>query len=151
MIGKENNEEIILEVLANDMRRKIYNFIVKNPASHLRKIKRELDISMNTVMWHLKVLEDANLIKSKKFGNKLHYFHSKISEEEYIKFLLEGDEKIADIINYLQEKREEYLIKIAKETDLHPKTLRHYLDKLEALGIIKSKDKKQMQYVIIQQ
>lgn len=45
-------------VLQNDTRRKIYNYILENPGAHL-KICRELNVSVSTATWHLKILEKA--------------------------------------------------------------------------------------------
>ncbi len=128
------------EILTNDLRRGIYNFIVENPATHLRELKREFGISINTTMWHLKVLEDANMISSKKFAHKLHYFPYGVPEDEYVQYLISRNSKIRDILDYLEEEKEAHLRKIARETNQHPETVKHYLTKLQVLDVVESKE-----------
>ena len=46
----------------------IRDFIQRNPGSHLRRIKKELNISMGTVQYQLNRLEKNGIITSSKRG-----------------------------------------------------------------------------------
>lgn len=124
------------EVLENDIRRAIYNFIMDNPGSYLREIKREFGVSINTTIWHLRVLEHANLIKYKKFSNRLYYFASGLPQKEYIEYLLLKNDKLKIVTDYLRSGKKAHLRKIARDTNLHPQTVKHYLEKLFILDMV---------------
>ncbi|MFB5612600.1 MAG: FaeA/PapI family transcriptional regulator, partial [Nitrosarchaeum sp.] len=59
---------------------KILEFIVSNPSSHLRKIKINLEYSMGTIQYYLKILEKEGKIKSIKTKFYKNYYH--ISESD---------------------------------------------------------------------
>ncbi|MHB8604376.1 MAG: winged helix-turn-helix transcriptional regulator [Thermoplasmatota archaeon] len=61
-------------VLENDARREIFEYLKANPGTHLRATAAALGLSTTNVLWHLRKLEAANLIASRKFeGYKLFY------------------------------------------------------------------------------
>lgn len=61
-------------VLDNEARRNIFTYIKENPGVHLRAAATALDLSTTNVLWHLRKLESANLVNSKKFeGYKVFY------------------------------------------------------------------------------
>jgi predicted transcriptional regulator len=49
-----------------ETRRRIYDFVVANPGSHLRAIKDELDMPMGQLEYHLHYLEKRGLLDSKE-------------------------------------------------------------------------------------
>ena len=50
MISKKN-------ILKLEIRRKIYDFVDKNPGLHVREISRRMDIPINTLIYHIKYLK----------------------------------------------------------------------------------------------
>ncbi|MEO2116849.1 MAG: winged helix-turn-helix transcriptional regulator [Methanocaldococcus sp.] len=126
------------KVLLNDTRREIYNYILDNPGCHLREISKNLDIPVSTLTWHLRILEKANLIKSKKFGNRLIYYPADMDMRD-LPLLYLKNETQKSIFNYLL-KSPAHLRKIAKDLNLNVETVRYNLKKLENLGIIKAKE-----------
>lgn len=61
-------------VLENGPRRQIFEYIQAHPGVHLRAAATALELSTTNVLWHLRKLEDANLVTSKKFeGYKVFY------------------------------------------------------------------------------
>lgn len=61
-------------VLDNEARRTIFTYIKEHPGVHLRAAATALDLSTTNVLWHLRKLESANLVASKKFeGYKVFY------------------------------------------------------------------------------
>jgi hypothetical protein len=57
----ESPVEIELET-----RRRIYDFVVANPGTHLRGIKDELDMPMGQLEYHLHYLETRSILDSKE-------------------------------------------------------------------------------------
>lgn len=61
-------------VLENDARRAIFEYIKTNPGCHLRETASALQLSTTNVLWHLRKLEEANLVNGKKLeGYKVFY------------------------------------------------------------------------------
>lgn len=61
-------------VLENDARRSIFEYIKTNPGCHLRETAGALQLSTTNVLWHLRKLEESNLVSSKKLeGYKVFY------------------------------------------------------------------------------
>lgn len=61
-------------VLENDTRYDLYEFLRQNPGMHLRAIAESLELSTTNVLWHLRKLEDADLVRGKKLeGYKVFY------------------------------------------------------------------------------
>jgi predicted transcriptional regulator len=52
----------------NNATDRILDFIKENPSCHLRKIKKELNLAMGTVQYHLDRLEKAGRITSQRHG-----------------------------------------------------------------------------------
>lgn len=61
-------------VLENDARRAIFEYIKTNPGCHLRETASALQLSTTNVLWHLRKLEESNLVAGKKLeGYKVFY------------------------------------------------------------------------------
>jgi predicted transcriptional regulator len=61
-------------VLENDARRAIFEYIKANPGCHLRETAGALQLSTTNVLWHLRKLEESNLVNGKKLeGYKVFY------------------------------------------------------------------------------
>jgi len=61
-------------VLQNDARRAIFDYIKANPGCHLRETAGALNLSTTNVLWHLRKLEESNLVHGKKLeGYKVFY------------------------------------------------------------------------------
>jgi predicted transcriptional regulator len=84
----------------------ILRFIQENPSCHLRKIRRELDLAMGTVQYHLDKLEKAGKISSQKQGLHKYYFAIGAFEENE-KQLLEvlSNETAREILMFIVEQK----------------------------------------------
>ena len=60
---------------------KVLSFIQDNPGCHLRRIKREIDISMGTVQYHLHKLEKMGRVTSTRRGLYKYYFPAGLFRE----------------------------------------------------------------------
>jgi predicted transcriptional regulator/uncharacterized membrane protein len=61
-------------ILNNEIREDIYDFILENPGSHFRSILTELSLSNGTLSHHLNTLEREDFIKSEKDGPLRRYY-----------------------------------------------------------------------------
>ena len=82
-----------------DNKEKIFTYISNNPGSHLRKIARELKISLSTLRYHLDQLEKNGLIASQKQYNlKVYFVSGKLKPEERALTQLLQQKRFRDII-----------------------------------------------------
>lgn len=52
--------------LANPQRSMLYGFVKGNPGVHLKQLSSEFQMKTSTVLWHVRKLESAELVRSKK-------------------------------------------------------------------------------------
>jgi len=62
------------EILNLENRRRIYNYILKNPGLHQRNLSKKLGIPFSTLYYHLRYLEKIDLIIEKKIGRYSRYY-----------------------------------------------------------------------------
>jgi predicted transcriptional regulator len=62
-----------------ETRRRIYDFVVANPGTHLRAIKDELDMPMGQLEYHLHFLENKGLLDAKEDRYYKRFFPSDMS------------------------------------------------------------------------
>ncbi|KKN37053.1 hypothetical protein LCGC14_0767530, partial [marine sediment metagenome] len=65
----EGSKLSIDEILNNEKRKIIYQFILNNPGTYFYKIVTQLGISNHVVVWHLKMLLKFDLIQVEKVEN----------------------------------------------------------------------------------
>jgi len=128
------------EVLLNDTRREIYNYILDNPGCHLREIQKEVGVSISTATWHLRILEKAGLIKVVKHRNKLLYYPTGFKLEDAIIAMTLRNETAKAIVDYLLKVGKAHVRKIARDLDLNVETVRYNLKKLEKTGVVLYKE-----------
>ena len=98
----QEKDEIFNDISEN--RADIYNYILLNPGTYLRKIFKDVGLAMGDTQYHLSVLEKKGYVKSRKVGKHRYYYPMlvKSGEEELILALLrQGTTR--DILIYLIE------------------------------------------------
>lgn len=90
-----------INILYSKARKQIYNLISKYPGLHVNHIVKSLDIPKSTLLWHLVILEENQLIKIKKIGKfKLMADSSANYEDIVLGFMLLKPE-IKNLLNKL--------------------------------------------------
>ena len=67
----KKEEEKALELEA---RKRIYDFVVSSPGTHLREIQRQIALPLGTVEYHLKYLVEKEMLVEKADGNYKRYY-----------------------------------------------------------------------------
>lgn len=138
------------EILSNETRKKIYDFIIKNPGVYFNRIVRELEINKPVVVWHVDILEKFAFIKREEFENHEIFFEMDFDENNNKFRFLTTREKSRKIIEYL--KFHDYgITKTHLSTDLgmHHNTISKYLHILEDFNVvIKKKTYKKTLYFL---
>jgi predicted transcriptional regulator len=128
------------DILKNDKRKKIYDYILKNPGTYFNRIVKSLELSNHVVIWHLSMLLKFNYIKTEKIDNHEIYFEFNFNLKN-IKFnYFTSKDKSKQIIDYL--KNNDIGItktKISTDLKLHINTAIKYLDFLENFNVITRK------------
>lgn len=128
---------MIDDILTLEIRRGIYNFILKYPGLHLREISRRMDIPFSTLNYHLSYLDKRSLIKEKSEGGYTRFYVSNKIGRKY-----------KEIINFLRKDTPRNIIlllsayvgcsqtEISENLEKHPTTIAFHLKKLENMNII---------------
>ena len=120
-----------------NVRDRILQFIHENPGCHLRKIKKELNLAMGTVQYHLDKLEKAGRITSQKQGLHKYYFVVGAFEENE-KQLLEvlSNETAREILMLIIEQKYPSQIEISKHIGISSASVSWQIGRLLDYGII---------------
>ncbi len=69
------------DLLKNDTRRKIFEYIIKTPGTYLREIRNKLNITPHQAAWHLQMLQKFRFIRKTRINKKIAYFEININPE----------------------------------------------------------------------
>jgi predicted transcriptional regulator len=124
------------DILHNQNRKKILDFIQINPGSYNRLIRRELSLGSNEFNWHVGMLEKFGFVKKVRFLQRSFGYFEKRSymDHEYDLYLLQN-EKISKILKIL-DKKQLKISQITKMLEFHYNTVQKYLNILEKREII---------------
>jgi DNA-binding transcriptional ArsR family regulator len=106
--------EQVFKALADHHRRHLLDVLSRNGGLTLTQLASELPMSRYGVMKHLRILEDAGLITTRKVGReKLHYLNADPMQEaadwiyKYRRFWDERFDRLEDYLHQLQQEEEE--------------------------------------------
>lgn len=126
-----------LDVLNNQKRKQIYNFILKNPGVYFNTIVRSLKLNKPVIVWHINMLSRFDFIKREEFENHEIFFDSRLSAmNRKFRYFTSKDES-KKILEYLREN--DYGITkthLSMNLGMHHNTITKYLNKFEDFNII---------------
>lgn len=129
------------EVLTLPVRNQIYNLVKSSPGLHFRELKRQTDLAIGSLQYHLDILEKFNFIKTKRKGKFVRYFpfafEENVEEERLLALL--RDNNIKKICLVLLTKRRVTNKRLAKLLELSPSTVSFHLKKLQEAELIRKK------------
>ena len=127
---------------------KVLCFIQDNPGCHLRRIKREIGISMGTVQYHLHKLEKMGRVTSTRRGLYKYYFPAglfKENEKEILEVLTH--ETARKILMFIIEQKSPTQTDIVNSVRISAKSISWHVGRLIALKMIREiKDGKYKRY-----
>ena len=131
-----------LSLLLHPVRRKIYSILAENPGSYFFDLAKFLDLPQGTLNWHLKRLEEDNLIKSIKYAGKRVYYPAGLrsAEAERI-FTVLRPPTANKIFTYVLNLPGSFQTQIAQGINppVHHDTVRYHFTRLEDVGLIETK------------
>jgi predicted transcriptional regulator len=126
-------------VLENEARRTIFEYVQQHPGVHLRAAATQLNLSTTNVLWHLRKLEDANLVTSKKFeGYKVFYPVEggvETKKRAIANSVLKNDNAM-QILHYVDANPSAHQREIARALGVNHGTVRWHLRKLEEAMLV---------------
>jgi len=126
-------------VLNTEVRKNLYNYIDESPGSHLREIARELDLKPSNAAWHLRKLEQTNLVRSRVIGGKKVYYLVDGGIEARREAIAESilrNKNAHDIMLYLTDHPGKHLLEIANALDLNHHTVKWHIKKMYMAELI---------------
>lgn len=128
------------EILNNEKRKRINQFIRRNPGVYFYRIVKELNIANHVVVWHLNMLEDFSFISKTAIGKKDIYFEAGLNVKDVKKAYYRNHEKTRAILEFL-DSNEDGISKtqLSKRLEMHPNTIKKYIKALYDLGLIQRK------------
>ena len=126
-------------VLNTEIRKSLYEYIDEYPGSHLREIARELDIKPSNAAWHLRKLEQTNLVRSRTIGGKRVYYLVEGGAEARKEAIAESvlkNKNARIIMQYLQDNPGKHLLEIAHALNLNHHTVKWHIKKMYMAELI---------------
>ena len=116
---------------------KVLQYIQANPGSHLREIKRELDMAMGTVQYHLDLLEKQGKIISERQNFRKFYFIVGLFADEQRNILkIIKQDTAREILLFIIEKKNPTQHEIVNKIQISAASVSWHLDRLEKVGMI---------------
>lgn len=128
------------DILNNQKRRSIYEYIAENPGTYFNRIVQELNLSNHIVVWHLNMLLKFDFIQKEILENHEIYFVGTKDFDQIISNYFTSKKKSREIVKFLQ-KDDIGVTKtsLSHELSMHIETLTKYLNILEKYNIIVKK------------
>jgi len=126
-------------VLDTEIRKHLYEYIDEYPGSHLREIARELDLKPSNAAWHLRKLEQTNLVRSRAIGGKKVYYLVEGGVEAKQRAVAESilrNQNARDIMQYLSEHPGKHLLEIAHALTINHHVVKWHINKLYEADLI---------------
>jgi DNA-binding transcriptional ArsR family regulator len=122
--------------LTVENRRRIFELIKMSPGIHLREIVRELELPYGTAEYHLRVLEEEEIVRAVVEDNFRRYFPADFAYSDRAVLGLLRKRPIRRIAVVLLERGELTHQELAAAADLKPSTLSYHLQRLEAAKVV---------------
>ena len=133
----------------SENRKRIYDYIKKNPGAHLRMITRQLEMGMGATQHHLDILEKSGKIKSRRINIYRHYYAVEILEAEHNILAFLRQETAMDILTYLMDHPKSSQSDIINFKGFSAPTISWHMSRLEEAGLVNSiKDGRTVRYSI---
>lgn len=138
------------EVLDNELRGRIMDYLVSKPGSYLGKIGRDLDVPTSTLKYHLNIMRAFDFITAVKKGRCRHYFprrrrFSDLEKRMYATIEHAPTRRIVEIVNRQPGISQAGLV---RETGLSQSTVAWHMAKLEEMNLIRSQRNEVKEYYV---
>jgi predicted transcriptional regulator len=129
------------DVLPNENRKSIYDYVMEHPGCYFRKVVLELELPNHVVTWHLNILIKFGFIKKDIFETQPLYFNPTLDFEKVRQSYIASKEKSQKILFYLDENKQGLTkTQLAEALSMHNTTITKYLKDLLNIALIIKKE-----------
>ncbi|MDG7008299.1 MAG: winged helix-turn-helix transcriptional regulator [Nitrososphaerota archaeon] len=127
------------------------DFVKEHPGTHLRAIKRELNLGMGTVQYHLYTLERESKVVSRRKGLYKRFYASNVFGERQQEILgVLSQEPERDILLYLVQNPNSTQKALADYAGMSPGTINWHMKRLHLAGLVEATHEGQfVRYVVV--
>lgn len=136
------------DILTNEKRSKIYDYILANPGVHEREIKITFELGSYMAYRHLTLLENFGFIRKKPYQNKVAYFPMDFDEAQEQNVLLLRNESSKKVYECIQSNEGLRLTDLNEILQVPFSSLQFHLDRLTEGGLIKKIKKGTISYYV---
>lgn len=130
---KEDVRDSILEV---ESRRRVYQFIRDNPGTHMREIRRRLEMTLGNLEYHLRYLERHDMISVQDNGYKRYFIKQEIGIQDQKLLSLLRQKIPRRVAIFLLQNPESSHQEIHETFDVAASTLSYHIGKLVDAGLV---------------
>jgi DNA-binding transcriptional ArsR family regulator len=128
------------DLLANDVRRSLYDAVRDRPGRSVAGHAEALGVSASTVRYHVRVLERADGVRTERDRGRRRLFPTEFARGgagtgDALAAAL-ADEAAASVLRAVERRGPAPVSDVARATDRAVSTVSHHLDRLEADGLI---------------
>jgi predicted transcriptional regulator len=147
-MGRRNKED---EALDLESRKRIFDFLQASPGTHFRELTRQLSLPTGVIAYHLKYLEDAEMIVGKIEGRyKRYYLVGKMGSKDKKLMSVLRQEIPRRILMHLIMNPGSTHKAIMDLFSISPSTLSFHIKKLVDIGAItKVKEGREHKYFVV--
>lgn len=138
------------ELLDNELRSRVMEYLLANPGSYLGKISRELSIPTSTLKYHLNILRSFEMVTTAKKGRCRHYFprRRRFSDEEKSMYAAIEHEPTRRMVEIVARHPGISQAGLVQTTGLSQSTVAWHMAKLEDLGLVTSERNEVKEYYL---
>lgn len=127
------------EVLRHDVRKRLYAALQEGAGATLTQLTTRLDLTATNTLWHLRKLEQANLVRTRRFhGTNLYYVVEGGVQQRAmtVRVAVLAVENARDIVRHVVENPGVHQRELARAIGVNPGTIRWHVRKLIDAGVL---------------
>ena len=131
-------------------RTRIFEFIRTHPGSHLREIKRELNLAMGVTQYHLYGLEREQKIISRRRGLHKRFYSTHVFGERQLEILnILSQETERDILLFLIQNPNATQREVSDYAEISPASTNWHMNRLSEARLVEAKrDRPNVRYTV---
>jgi predicted transcriptional regulator len=136
--------------LEDSRRVQILEFVKANPGAHLRRIKRELNLAMGVLQYHLYRLEKDRSIVSRRSGLYKRFYTTldfKVEEQEILGVLSQETER--DLLLYLLKTPDATQKELSEFARVSASSISWHMKRLVQVGLVEARHQRGFVYYMV--
>jgi DNA-binding transcriptional ArsR family regulator len=122
--------------LEHDVRARVYDLVRESPGTYPAAIVDRLGVSRSTVRYHLRVLEDEDLVSEQAVDGRRRYVAAEATAAERTLAAVDDGSTAGAVVEALARDGPATVSELAERLDRSPGTVTHHLNRLEDAGVV---------------